>query len=200
MNYLDYPAIGQRIKILRKRKGINQTELAQQLKKSLRTVQKYETGEIEVSIAVVNQIADILESTPTHILGYESSNADIKSLSDVMDFLFKLETVAGIDFRIDVKKPPRSSQWQCSLSFDGKSMADHNADMCLFLEQWEQERDDLRTYNSTQKAYQKWKEQNLAYYAATAVVCEEAEELDEVTRIEKRKEYLEKVYSSPEKK
>ncbi len=63
MDNFDYPAIGQRIKQLRKRKGLNQTELAQMLKKSLRTVQKYETGEIEVSIAVVNQIADLLDST-----------------------------------------------------------------------------------------------------------------------------------------
>ena len=73
MDNFDYPAIGQRIKQLRKRKGLNQTELAQMLKKSLRTVQKYETGEIEVSIAVVNQIADLLDTTSTYILGYESS-------------------------------------------------------------------------------------------------------------------------------
>lgn len=39
MDNFDYPAIGQRIKTLRKRKGFNQTELAQQLNKSLRTVQ-----------------------------------------------------------------------------------------------------------------------------------------------------------------
>ena len=94
------------------------------LKKSLRTVQKYETGEIEVSIAVVNQIADLLDSTPTYILGYESSTTQIRTLSDVMDFLFKLETVEGIDFKIDVQKPPRRKQWECSISFDGKSMAE----------------------------------------------------------------------------
>ena len=41
MDNFDYPAIGQRIKQLRKRKGLNQTELAQMLKKSLRTVQKF---------------------------------------------------------------------------------------------------------------------------------------------------------------
>ncbi|KAB5103170.1 helix-turn-helix transcriptional regulator, partial [Bacteroides thetaiotaomicron] len=153
MDNFDYPAIGQRIKQLRKRKGLNQTELAQMLKKSLRTVQKYETGEIEVSIAVVNQIADLLDSTPTYILGYESSTTQIRTLSDVMDFLFKLETVEGIDFKIDVQKPPRRKQWECSISFDGKSMAEFNADMCLFLEQWEDERSELRAYNSTQAAY-----------------------------------------------
>ena len=98
------------------------------LKKSLRTVQKYETGEIEVSIAVVNQIADLLDSTPTYILGYESSTTQIRTLSDVMDFLFKLETVEGIDFKINVQKPPRSKQWECSVSFDGKNTAEFNAD------------------------------------------------------------------------
>lgn len=109
MDNFDYPAIGQRIKQLRKRKGLNQTELAQMLKKSLRTVQKYETGEIEVSIAVVNQIADLLDTTSTYILGYESSTTQIRTLADVMDFLFKLETVEGIDFKINVQKPPAAS-------------------------------------------------------------------------------------------
>ena len=130
MDNFDYPAIGQRIKQLRKRKGLNQSELAQMLKKSLRTVQKYETGEIEVSIAVVNQIADLLDTTSTYILGYESSTTQIRTLADVMDFLFKLETVEGIDFKINVQKPPRSKQWECSVSFDGKSTAEFNADAC----------------------------------------------------------------------
>ena len=198
MDNFDYPAIGQRIKQLRKRKGLNQTELAQMLKKSLRTVQKYETGEIEVSIAVVNQIADLLDSTPTYILGYESSTTQIRTLSDVMDFLFKLETVEGIDFKIDVQKPPRRKQWECSISFDGKSMAEFNADMCLFLEQWEDERSELRAYNSTQAAYKRWKEQTLAYYAANAVNCTEPEELDRDERIAKRTEFLEKEYGKSE--
>ena len=167
MDNFDYPAIGQRIKQLRKRKGLNQTELAQMLKKSLRTVQKYETGEIEVSIAVVNQIAD-------------------------------LETVEGIDFKINVQKPPRSKQWECSVSFDGKSTAEFNADMCLFLEQWEDERSELRAYNSTQAAYKRWKEQTLAYYAANAVKCTEPEELDRDDRIAKRTAFLEKGYGKSE--
>ena len=198
MDNFDYPAIGQRIKQLRKRKGLNQTELAQMLKKSLRTVQKYETGEIEVSIAVVNQIADLLDTTSTYILGYESSTTQIRTLADVMDFLFKLETVEGIDFKINVQKPPRSKQWECSISLDGKSTAEFNADMCLFLEQWEDERSELRAYNSTQAAYKRWKEQTLAYYAANTVKCTEPEELDRDERIAKRTEFLEKEYGKNE--
>lgn len=195
MNNLDYSAIGQRIKLLRKRKGLNQKELAGILGKSLRTVQKYETGEIEVSIAVVNQLADILESTPTYILGYEANTAPIRSLADIMGFLFQLEQVTGISFDIDVKKPPRSKEWKCAISFNGKASADFNTDLCLFLEDWESQRDDIRAFQSTQAAYQKWQEQTLAYYAATSVECVQPEELSDEERIKRRNAYLESQYA-----
>ena len=146
MDNFDYSAIGKRIRILRKRKGYNQQELANIIGKSLRTVQKYESGEIEVSIAVVNQLAEVLETTPTFILGYEADIAPVRSLADVMNFLFHIEQVSGLDFSIDVKKPPRSREWTCSITFDGKKAdADFNTDLCLFLEQWEEQREDLPT-------------------------------------------------------
>ena len=75
MDNLDHAAIGQRIKMLRKKKGLSQTELAQMLGKSLRTVQKYETGEIEVSISVINQIAEILETSFEEICRITTDNA-----------------------------------------------------------------------------------------------------------------------------
>lgn len=198
MDNLDHAAIGQRIKMLRKKKGLSQTELAQMLGKSLRTVQKYETGEIEVSISVINQIAEILETSSTYLFGYESGTTQIKSLSDVMDFLFKLENVAGIDFHIDVKKPPRSKEWSCSISFDGKSAAEFNADMCLFLEQWQQEREDVQSFASTLEEYKKWKDTTLAYYAANTVETVEPQELDPDERIRKRNEFLENAYKKTE--
>lgn len=198
MDNLDHAAIGQRIKMLRKKKGLSQTELAQMLGKSLRTVQKYETGEIEVSISVINQIAEILETSSTYLFGYESGTTQIKSLSDVMDFLFKLENVAGIDFHIDVKKPPRSKEWSCSISFDGKSAAEFNADMCLFLEQWQQAREDVQSFASTLEAYKKWKDTTLAYYAANTVETVEPQELDPNERIRKRNEFLENAYKKTE--
>ena len=43
--------IGERIKAARKAAHLSQTELAQRLDKTMRTVQKYESGEIEPSIA-----------------------------------------------------------------------------------------------------------------------------------------------------
>lgn len=190
MEQLDYKEIGQRIKDLRKRNGLNQTELAKIMEKSLRTIQKYETGEIEVSISTVNQLAEVLESTPTHILGYETNRPSIQSLSDIMGFLFQLEQIMDIDFDIEVSKPPRSSDWKCSISFNGKAAADYNADICLFLEDWQKQQADLQACASTQAEYKKWQEQTLAYYAANSVETVQPEELSEEERIAKRNEYL----------
>lgn len=190
MDTFDYSAIGQRIKVLRKRKGLSQTELANIMGKSLRTLQKYETGEIEISIAVVNQLADILDTTPTFLLGYEADTAPIRSLADVMGFLFKLEQVTGVEFGIDVKRPPRSKEWKCSITFNGKADTDFNTDMCLFLEDWENERAALRSYQSTVKAYKKWQDQTLAYYSASAVEYVEPEDISEEERIERHNAYM----------
>ena len=190
MDNFDYSAIGQRIKVLRKKKKLNQQELADLLGKSLRTVQKYETGEIEVSIAIINQLADLLDSTPTFILGYETNTEPIRNLADVMSFLFQLEKVSGMKLDIDVKKPPRSRDWKCSLTFNGKASAYFNADVCLFLEDWQNQRENVQSYGMSQADYRRWQDQTLAYYAATPVECAEPAELSEDERLEKRKAYL----------
>ena len=182
--------IGLRIRSLRKRKGYNQQELADILGKSLRTVQKYESGEIEVSIAVANQLAEVLDTTPTFLYGYETEITPIRSLADVLNFLFHIEQVNGLDFGIDVKRPPRSKEWQCAITFNGKADADFNTDLCLFLENWEEQRDNLRTYGITQEQYRDWKTKTLAYYSATAVECKEPEELDPEEQVKRRIAYL----------
>ena len=192
METFDYSAVGARIKALRKKKHLNQIELANLIGKSLRTVQKYETGEIEVSVGVVNDLAKVLDSTPTYILGYDTEVTPITSMADVLNFLFHIEQVDGVDFSIDVNRPPHSRVWQCALTFKGKDKKSPlNADMCLFLEDWEGQREELRSYALTQAAYQKWQEQTLAYYAATPVELAEPKELSKEERIKRRNEYLE---------
>ena len=89
METFDYSAVGARIKALRKKKHLNQIELANLIGKSLRTVQKYETGEIEVSVGVVNDLAKVLDSTPTYILGYDTEVTPITSMADVLNYCDK---------------------------------------------------------------------------------------------------------------
>lgn len=191
MDKWDNTAIGTRIKNLRKNKGYTQQELADIIGKSLRTLQKYETGEIEVSIAVVNQLAKELDTTPTFILGYDTEIEPIRTLADVMNYLFHIEQVEGLEFSIDVKRPPRNSEWTCALTFKGKNVnAELNQDMCLFLEDWGSQRDSLRTYDSTQSDYREWKERTLAYYSPAEVKQKETEDLSEEERRQKRIDYL----------
>ena len=61
--------IGQRIKAVRLEKNLTQTQLAQLLGKSLRTVQSYESGESRILLDTVTTIAHALGVTPTYLLG-----------------------------------------------------------------------------------------------------------------------------------
>ena len=75
-NSLDGKSIGLRIRALRIERGLTQTEFAKSLGKALRTVQKYESGEIELTIATVNEIAQKFGVSAAFLLGSEVNNAD----------------------------------------------------------------------------------------------------------------------------
>lgn len=74
-NSLDGKSIGLRIRALRIERGLTQTDFAKSLGKALRTVQKYESGEIELTIATVNEIAHNFGVSAAYLLGSEV-NAD----------------------------------------------------------------------------------------------------------------------------
>ena len=87
----------------------------------------------------------------------------------------------------DGKRPPHHDGWQCSITFDGKDKAaDLNADICLFLEEWENNRESFKEYGMSKSAYEAWKDKTLAYYASQGVEMSELEELDEDERIKGR--------------
>ena len=187
MNKTDVTTIGERIKTLRKKRGYNQKELADLLGKSLRTDQKYESGEIEVSIAMVNELAKVLDTTSTYLLGHQTGDFKFDCLSDVMECLFQLEKISGLHFSIETKRPPHHDGWQCSITFDGKDRsADQNADICLFLEEWENNRESFRNYMISKESYENWKDKTLAYYASQGVEMAEPEELDDTERLKRR--------------
>ncbi len=76
---LDTNAIGQSIRQFRKKNGLSQTELAEKIGKSLRTVQKYEKGEIEVSLSTISDIAGALNVSTAEILNYLLGHSDIRA-------------------------------------------------------------------------------------------------------------------------
>lgn len=181
--------IGLRVRELRKHKGLNQQELANLLGKSLRTVQKYENGEISISIAMINSIAKVLDTTSSYLLGYNQSKTEINCMSDIMDFLFKLEKIVGLKFDIDVKKPPHYDGWECSIKFNGKEHENElNADLCLFLEDWKNSREEFYSYVCDSEKYADWQDKTLAYYASSSVESKEFENLDFESRTKRKAE------------
>lgn len=82
--------IGLNIKKYRKEKGLTQTELADKLGKTLRTVQKYENGEILPSINNVYEIAKALEVFSNDIIGgvakgFNFFDVDIEEKKEMID-------------------------------------------------------------------------------------------------------------------
>lgn len=95
--------IGERIKVARRAANLSQTELAKRLDKTMRTIQKYESGEIEPSIAMINAIAKVLDVSPADLIGYRKPIIQLDSLSDVIAVLYQLN-----------KKPVCASRSMCS--------------------------------------------------------------------------------------
>lgn len=175
--------IGARICALRKKKHYSQSYLANLIGKSLRTVQKYESGEIKVSVDVVNQLALYLDTTPQFILGYNNLTRPFNTLADITRFLFELEQVANLEFSIRVERPPYSNNWTCAIMIDGKDReAELNANFCLFLESWQQQRQRNKAFHNDPAAYRKWKEEVLANQQEVPVLFIDGEELDESVR------------------
>lgn len=188
---------GMLIREIRKENGLSQTQLAELIGKSLRTVQKYESGEIEISVAMINKIAKKLKTTPDYLMGYTGNEMSIDNLADVFKFLFELEKKAGIRFEFDIRKPKTHGEWKCGISFDGNNRdAEYNADICLCLERYAENREMYETFWMSQEKYKDCQNQEIAYYARTALKDRELVKIDDEELIEKRKSVLDK-NSSP---
>lgn len=160
----DSKEIGKRIRLARKMRHISQTKLAEMLDRSLRTIQKYECGDIDVSISALVSICAALDVPLSYIIGLGTRKAVLTSLADVMDFLFLLDTANELDFNIEVEKPPKSQSWKCSLSFGGTgTSAELNPSFCLLLEQWKEQRSKLASGQLSAEDYAAWKDQTITY-------------------------------------
>lgn len=160
----DPKEIGKRIRLARKMRHISQTKLAEMLDRSLRTIQKYECGDIDVSLSALVNICAALDVPLSYIIGLGTRKAVLTSLADVMDFLFLLDTAKELDFNIEVEKPPKNQSWKCSISFDGTgTSAELNPSFCLLLEQWEEQRSKLASGQLSFDDYKVWKDQTIAY-------------------------------------
>ncbi|MCL2854504.1 MAG: helix-turn-helix domain-containing protein [Defluviitaleaceae bacterium] len=168
MKEIDGIAIGKRIQERRKKLGLSQTQFGERLCKNLRTIQKYEKGEIDLSFATLNEISKALGINAAELIGCEANKVQISSFADVLDFLFAMEKMGNLNFSLNIKRPPHHDEWECAIKFDGKDKsATFNQNMCLFLEEWQDYREDLadrlvraEELDQMQLGYREWMEAN----------------------------------------
>ena len=142
---------------------------------------------LENYVKMVNEMAKILCVSPAELIGYQKQEIRIETLSDVLFVLNELNKKAGIRFDIDVKRPPHFDEWTCALRFNGNdSEAEHNADLCLFLERFANERLRLDTYWTDQEDFDRWFERQLAYYATASLPNKEVEIMTAEERLKRR--------------
>jgi transcriptional regulator with XRE-family HTH domain len=92
-------SIGNNIRKVRKARGLSQRDLAAHLGKAVTTIQKYENGKFIPTIDVIEQIAEILETTPFKLLetdNWKSKFPDLKKdVSGIDGFIAILTDIYG---------------------------------------------------------------------------------------------------------
>lgn len=96
--------IGIRIKTSRKKLGIPQNEFAESIGKSVRTLQKYESGEISMPLDVLNTIAMKLNMSIEDLLTELQPGVDIDSFADAFSVVFALGEAKNIKLDIEEVK------------------------------------------------------------------------------------------------
>lgn len=63
--------VGQKIKEIRKSRGLNQKQLAAEINKSESSLKKYENGQIAITVDVLLDVAEVLNVNPSTLLNVE---------------------------------------------------------------------------------------------------------------------------------
>lgn len=75
--------IGERIRLLRLKRGMSIEELASKLGKNRTTVYRYENGDIEnLPLGILNPLANALDTTPADLMGWSTKEMIHTKISD----------------------------------------------------------------------------------------------------------------------
>lgn len=79
--------IGLNIKQARKAKGLTQKQLAEKIGRVESSIRKYEKGEVEIPSSILEQIAEVLETTLGNLMGI---NSPYERASEKSDAFYKV--------------------------------------------------------------------------------------------------------------
>ena len=184
--------IGKRIAAQRKKLHISQNELATKLDKSLRTVQKYESGEIDMSISVLEQIAEILEISISDLIGFDCPHIILESMADVYDFFFELYRKEGIFYDIYFERGPETIR-KAHIIFD-LHKSDYNVDMYNLLQKLKTNIHAYENFFISYSTLEDWETTEKSRARKHKLTDKEIEELDSMTFYKKRDEAYQRIF------
>lgn len=82
--------VGIRIKQLRKEMKLTQKQLAEKINKTESSIQKYESGNVEIPHSVIENIAETLNTTVSYLLGFEGIQKEMK-FDNIFNELIELQ-------------------------------------------------------------------------------------------------------------
>lgn len=173
-------SLGERIKIIRKSNSLSQKIFAEKIGVKQSTLSCYENGISLPSIDVLIRIAfvfDVSIDWLCELTNNVNDTASISSFGDIFRFLFRLDTLDGLRYEIDIENLFSSEDTQpgedicASVKFYGNdSQHPDNAMLCSLLRQFSAERSAFEGAPSLKKAYAVWKAfllEDLDQYALT---------------------------------
>lgn len=111
---MDKKIIGETIKKYRKRSKITQKQLAIMIDKSESTIQKYESGEVEAPLSVLEQICACLGLEISELLESDDSFNFMEYIGRADKPLLEYFKVLGYDFK---EHPTDSDSYQCLVHY-----------------------------------------------------------------------------------
>ncbi|MCH5348718.1 MAG: helix-turn-helix domain-containing protein [Oscillospiraceae bacterium] len=182
--------VGERIAECRKKKGLTgmtQSDLAAKLGKSLRTIQKYESGDIDITLSALVEISEVLGVSVNYLVGYQPSHIKLESLSDVQAFIIELDKKEELHFDLDVNKD--DNQCSCSLTFSSPDIHSIlNSELCRFLETFKTNREALQSYWIDYETFEAWANSAVEKNQLSFIHDREIKPLDSSELAKKREE------------
>ena len=184
--------IGENIFECRKQRNITQEQLAQQLGKSVKSVQRYESGAVDIPVSILEEIAAALDVSINYLVGYKPSFIKLESIADVMAFLLELNRKDELRFEIELNKDD-DGQKKVSLTFDAASTsAVYNSVLYDMMEELKINREAFEEYWINYETYKLWENQAVQKHGTAFLHDKEQEQISDEELVKRRNELFDK--------
>lgn len=193
--------IAERIKQLRKKLHLNQSEFCEKLGIKQSTLSSYENGTVSPSNDVLYAIATQYHISLDWLFGISDKEVSLSSMGDIVGFLLELNELEELHYELEINDKffndieTAENRWYANIKFYGNEKPYiYNGDMCQFLSSLNENRESFESYFTPKDMFEIWKKQMITEYETLPVTKKVYENIDTATRIKLRNEYLEQQF------